>query len=215
MLQLSLDWMNMEEAVDTVRRLQERIDIIEMGTPMIFDYGLKCVEEMKRLFPEKTVLADMKIIDAGRQETEMAVKMGADIITVMGAANNLTIRVATEAAHKGGKKIMVDLLGVDQIERKVIALEDMGVDYICVHTAFDMKTESDRPVEELERVKRVLRSGKTAIAGGITLKELDAVMAGEPDVVIVGGGILGVPDPEKNAELFYQVCGGERGKRIK
>lgn len=212
MLQLSLDWMNMEEAVDTVRRLYDRIDIIEVGTPMIFDYGLKCVGEMKKLFPQKIVLADMKIMDAGQQETAMAVKMGADIITVMGAANNLTIEMAVEAAHKGGKKIMVDLLGVDQIERKAIALEDMGVDYICVHTAFDMKQESDRPIEELERVKRVIRSGRTAIAGGITLKELDAVMAGAPDVVIVGGGILNSADLVETADQFYKVCGGGSGR---
>lgn len=212
MLQLSLDWMNMEEAVDTVRRLYDRIDIIEVGTPMIFDYGLKCVGEMKKLFPQKIVLADMKIMDAGQQETGMAVKMGADIITVMGAANNLTIEMAVEAAHKGGKKIMVDLLGVDQIERKAIALEDMGVDYICVHTAFDMKQESDRPIEELERVKRVIRSGRTAIAGGITLKELDAVMAGAPDVVIVGGGILNSADLVETADQFYKVCGGGSGR---
>lgn len=212
MLQLSLDWMNMEEAVDTVRRLYDRIDIIEVGTPMIFDYGLKCVGEMKKLFPQKIVLADMKIMDAGQQETAMAVKMGADIITVMGAANNLTIEMAVEAAHKGGKKIMVDLLGVDQIERKAIALEDMGVDYICVHTAFDMKQESDRPIEELERVKRVIRSGRTAIAGGITLKELDDVMAGAPDVVIVGGGILNSADLVETADQFYKVCGGGSGR---
>lgn len=202
----------MEEAVDTVRRLYDRIDIIEVGTPMIFDYGLKCVGEMKKLFPQKIVLADMKIMDAGQQETGMAVKMGADIITVMGAANNLTIEMAVEAAHKGGKKIMVDLLGVDQIERKAIALEDMGVDYICVHTAFDMKQESDRPIEELERVKRVIRSGRTAIAGGITLKELDAVMAGAPDVVIVGGGILNSADLVETADQFYKVCGGGSGR---
>lgn len=202
----------MEEAVDTVRRLYDRIDIIEVGTPMIFDYGLKCVGEMKKLFPQKIVLADMKIMDAGQQETAMAVKMGADIITVMGAANNLTIEMAVEAAHKGGKKIMVDLLGVDQIERKAIALEDMGVDYICVHTAFDMKQESDRPIEELERVKRVIRSGRTAIAGGITLKELDDVMAGAPDVVIVGGGILNSADLVETADQFYKVCGGRSGR---
>lgn len=210
MLQLSLDWTNMEEAVNTVRMLYDWIDIIELGTPMIFDYGLECVGEMKRLFPEKIILADMKIMDAGRQETEMAVKMGADIITVMGAANDLTIKMAAEAAHRGGKKLMADLLGVDPVEKRAVALEDMGVDYICVHTASDMRLEADLPVEELERVKEVLRRCKTAIAGGITLKELEAVMAGGPDVVIVGGGILSSPDPEKNAELFYQVCGGER-----
>lgn len=213
MLQLSLDWMNMEQAIETVRNLYNQIDIIEVGTPMIFDYGLACVERMKQLFPDKTVLADMKIIDAGKLETEMAVKMGADIITVMGAANNLTIRMAAETAHAGGKKVMVDLLGVEKIEEKTEALEQMGIDYICVHTAFDMKTESERPVNELERVKYVLHRGKTAIAGGITIKELEAVMANDPDIVIVGGGILNAPDRKKTAEKFYEVC-GERRRRI-
>ena len=210
MLQLSLDWMDMDHAIQVVHELYNWLDIIEIGTPMIFDYGLSCINKMKHFFPEKIVLADMKIIDAGKLETEMAIKMGADIITVMGAANNLTIKMAVEAAHKSGREIMVDLLGLDQIERKTIALEEMGVDYICVHTAFDMKAESDRPVEDLERVKRVLRVGKTAIAGGITLNELNTVMSGHPDVVIVGGGILNSNDRKKITEQFYAVCGGER-----
>ena len=109
MLQLSLDWMKLEDAIRTVENLYEKIDIVEVGTPIIFEYGLDSVAKMKELFPEKMILADMKIIDAGKRETEMAVKKGADIITVMGAANDYTIQTAIEAAHHFGKKIMVDV----------------------------------------------------------------------------------------------------------
>lgn len=211
MLQLSLDWMKMEEATGVVRALYDRIDIIEMGTPMIFEYGLSCVKEMKSLFPEKIVLADMKIMDAGGQEAAMAVQMGADIVTVMGAANNLTIQKAAEAVHAAGKELMVDMLGVQALEEKTRAVEAIGADYICVHTAFDLKDAAKRPTAELECVKRILKKGKTAIAGGITDRELDAVLKERPDVVIVGGGILNVSDRKRAAEIFWAACREKEG----
>ena len=210
MLQLSLDWMKMDEAIKIVKELYDKIDIVEVGTPLIFDYGLDCVEKMKELFPQKIILADMKIMDAGRQETEMAVKKGADIITVMGAANNYTIQKAAEAAHESGRKIMVDVLGIQDITAKVKALDRMGTDYICVHTAFDMKDKSDRPLNELELVNELSSRWETAIGGGITLNEIHSVMRLEPDVVIVGGGILNQKNPKETIEKFYSLCGGRK-----
>lgn len=204
MLQLSLDWMTLREAMETARSLQEYADIIEVGTPLLFDYGLDAVEQMKKACPGKAVLADMKIIDGGQGEVMMAVRRHADYITIMGAANDRTIEIATQAAHAHGVQVLVDLLGVADVRARALAVEALGVDYVCLHTAFDMRQLSDRPVEGLTQVKQVLTKAKTAIAGGITRNEIDQIMAARPDLVIVGGGILNAPDPAAAAKELYQ-----------
>lgn len=194
MLQLSLDWMTLDQALLILSELHEYTDIIEVGTPILFEYGLKAVESIKDKYPQKLVLADMKIIDGGKLEVEMAIRYKADIVTIMAAANEHTVKIATQSAHDKGCKIMVDLLGVKDVGIKAKKMDELGVDFICVHTAFDMKEQQDRPIDELILAKQNMSQARTAIAGGITLKELDAILIQRPDIVIVGGGILNSSD---------------------
>jgi 3-hexulose-6-phosphate synthase len=66
---------------------------------------------MKTAFPDKLIFADMKIADTGSLEAEIAFKAGADLVTVMGAVDDETIKGA-EAAKKYGRKVVVDTIGV-------------------------------------------------------------------------------------------------------
>ena len=84
------------------------------------------------------------------------------------------------------------------------------MDYICVHTAFDMKDAQARPVNALMEVQAVCKKAKTAIAGGITRKELDGILELRPDDVIVGGGILNSADIAAEASYFYRRCHAEK-----
>lgn len=206
MLQLSLDWMGLGEVFSTLQELHSYVDIIEVGTPLLFAYGLEAVKTVKEAYPDKLVLADMKIIDGGSREVAMAAKKQADIMTIMGAANDHTIQIAVEEAHALGCKMMVDLLGIADIPSRAERMDAIGVDYICVHTAFDMREQQERPVEALRLVKQVVKRAGTAIAGGITLKELDAVAAEQPDIVIVGGGILNAAHRAEAARQFKARC---------
>ncbi|GJM70493.1 hypothetical protein HMSSN036_27090 [Paenibacillus macerans] len=67
----------------------------------------------------------------------------------------------------------------------------MGVDYICVHTGYDLQAEGQSPFEQLRIIKNVVKNSKTAVAGGIKLGTLPDVVKAKPDLVIVGGGITG------------------------
>ena len=46
------------------------------------------------------VLADMKIMDAADYEVSQAIKFGADVITILGVAEDASIKAAIEEAHK-------------------------------------------------------------------------------------------------------------------
>ncbi|MFO7915709.1 MAG: orotidine 5'-phosphate decarboxylase / HUMPS family protein, partial [Candidatus Krumholzibacteriales bacterium] len=87
-------------------------DWLEAGTPLIKSEGIEIVRILRETFPQKTIVADLKTMDTGALETEMAAKAGADIVCVMAASDDSTIKEAVASAHKYGTKIMVDLLGV-------------------------------------------------------------------------------------------------------
>jgi 3-hexulose-6-phosphate synthase len=193
-LQLALDLVNIPEAIEVVKEVQEYIDVIEIGTPVIINEGLRAVKEMKAAYPNLAVLADLKIMDAGGYEIMKASEAGADIITVLGATDDMTIKGAVEEARKQNKSIMVDMINVKNIEERAAQIDALGVDYICVHTGYDLQAVGKNSFEELRTIKRVVKNAKTAIAGGIKLATLPEAIKENPDLIIVGGGITGQAD---------------------
>jgi len=204
-LQLALDLVNIPEAKEVVKEVAAYIDIVEIGTPVVINEGLRAVKEIKEAFPNLKVLADLKIMDAGGYEVMKASEAGADIITVLGVSDDTTIRGAVEEARKQGRKIMVDMINVPHIEARAQEIDAMGVDYICVHSGYDHQAAGKNSFEELAAIKRVVKQAKTAIAGGIKLDTLPEVIQANPDLVIVGGGITGAADKKATASQMREL----------
>jgi 3-hexulose-6-phosphate synthase len=198
-LQLALDLVNIPEAKALVKEVEEYIDIVEIGTPVVINEGLRAVKEIKEAFPNLKVLADLKIMDAAGYEVMKASEAGADIITILGAAEDMSIKGAVEEAKKQGKKILVDMIAVKDLEKRAKEVDEFGVDYICVHTGYDLQAVGKNSFEDLQTIKRVVKNAKTAIAGGIKLETLPEVIKAQPDLVIVGGGITGQADKKAAA----------------
>ncbi|OXM83620.1 3-hexulose-6-phosphate synthase [Paenibacillus rigui] len=204
-LQLALDLVNIPEAKQVVKEVEAYIDIVEIGTPVVINEGLKAVKEIKEAFPDLLVLADLKIMDAGGYEVMKASEAGADIITVLGASDDSTISGAVQEARKQNKKIMVDMINVKNIEERAQEIDALGVDYICVHSGYDHQAAGKNSFEELNAIKRVVKNAKTAIAGGIKLNTLPEVIKANPDLVIVGGGITGHEDKKSVAAEMQKL----------
>ncbi|MED1472378.1 3-hexulose-6-phosphate synthase [Bacillus salipaludis] len=201
-LQLALDLVKIPEAIKLVREVEEFIDIVEIGTPVVINEGLRAVKEMKDAFPNLTILADLKIMDAGAYEVMKASEAGADIVTVLGVTDDSTIKGAVEEAKKHGSKILVDMINVKDLAQRAQEVDALGVDYICVHTGYDLQAAGESPFEQLRTIKQVVKNAKTAVAGGIKLATLPEVVESQPDLVIVGGGITGQDDKKAVA---YQM----------
>ncbi|MGC0150801.1 orotidine 5'-phosphate decarboxylase / HUMPS family protein, partial [Peribacillus castrilensis] len=77
-LQLALDLVNIQEGIELVKQVEEYVDIVEIGTPVVINEGLRAVKEMKEAFPSLKVLADLKIMDAAGYEVMKASEAGAD-----------------------------------------------------------------------------------------------------------------------------------------
>ncbi|MBS4215082.1 3-hexulose-6-phosphate synthase [Neobacillus rhizophilus] len=204
-LQLALDLVNIPEAIELVKEVEEHIDIIEIGTPVVINEGLHAVKAVKKAFPNLKVLADLKIMDAAGYEVMKASEAGADIVTILGTAEDMSIKGAVEEAKKKGKKILVDMIAVKDLAGRAKEVDAMGVDYICVHTGYDLQAVGKNSFEDLQTIKGVVKNAKTAIAGGIKLDTLPEVIKVQPDLVIVGGGITGQADKKAAAAKMQKM----------
>ncbi|WP_191567465.1 3-hexulose-6-phosphate synthase [Metabacillus idriensis] len=204
-LQLALDLVNIPQAIEVVKEVEQFVDVVEIGTPVIINEGLRAVKEVSEAFPNLTVLADLKIMDAGGYEVMKASEAGASIITVLGATDDATIKGAVEEAKKQGTQILVDMINVKDIAKRAYEIDALGVDYICVHTGYDLQAAGENSFEQLQTIKRVVKNAKTAVAGGIKLDTLPEVISAQPDLVIVGGGITGQDDKKAVASKMQEL----------
>ena len=66
------------------------------------------------------------------------------------------LKAAIEEAHKNNKQLLVDMIAVQDLENAK-ELDEMGADYIAVHTGYDLQAEGQSPLESLRTVKSVIK----------------------------------------------------------
>jgi 3-hexulose-6-phosphate synthase / 6-phospho-3-hexuloisomerase len=201
-LQLALDFVDLKRAVKSAEAgVKGGVDWLEIGTPLIKSEGLQAVREMRRLFPEITLVADMKIMDTGRVEVETAAKAGANIVDVLGAASDATIRECIQAGKNYGARIIVDMIAVKDVVTRAKAVEEFGADYVSVHCAVDEQMEGKDPFETLRQVSQELTI-PVAVAGGVNSETAAKAIEAGASIVIVGGAITKAMDPEQAARAI-------------
>jgi 3-hexulose-6-phosphate synthase/6-phospho-3-hexuloisomerase len=211
-LQLALDFVDLKRALKSAKAgVAGGVDWLEAGTPLIKSEGLNVVRELRRLFPNTTIVADMKIMDAGRIEVETAAKAGANIVDVLGASSDATIRECIQAGKNYGAKIVVDMIAVDDILSRAKFAEDLGADYVTIHCAIDEQMEGKDPFDTLRQVSKALTI-PVGVAGGINSETAAMAVDAGASIVIVGGAITKAMDPEQAAREIRQ--GLDTGKSI-
>jgi len=198
-LQLALDSSNSQEAKRILEKVSDLVDIVEVGTPLLMKEGVKVVTEIKAAYPQLEVLADLKIMDAGDIEAGIGFEAGADIVTVLGVAHDVTIRRAVSQARSLNKQVMIDLIAVGDVRARIDQIEAIAPDYCCVHTAFDLQGHGMDPLREIRLIQSALKRAEMAVAGGINPEILPDILAYRPAVVIVGGFITNHLDPHQAA----------------
>ncbi len=210
LLQLALDTPH----AGTVRRLLDEtagdVDIIELGTPLLIRYGVDIIAGIRRDHPDKKMLADLKIADAGDLEAGLAFDAGADIVTVLGTAHPATLREACERAKRSGGRVMADLITVRALDEAIPlarGLDRSGLDFICMHTAFDARGQGDaaRDLEVIGRVGAAVERAGLAVAGGLDPALIKRLIPHGPDIVVVGGYITGNADPGRAVRAIRQI----------
>ncbi|MFP3317990.1 MAG: 3-hexulose-6-phosphate synthase [Thermoplasmata archaeon] len=189
-LQVALDLTILDRAVQIAKESVEGgVDWIEVGTPLIKSEGMNAVRIMKKTFPSKVIVADMKTMDVGGAEAEIAAKSGADVIVILGVADDGTITEAVKAANKYGSKIMVDLLNVPDPVQRAKEAEKMGAEYLCVHVGVDQQMVGRDPLEILREVVKATNL-PVAVAGGLNSETAPLMVENGASIIICGGSII-------------------------
>ena len=206
-LQLAIDVLTSEEALVLAQKTKKYIDIIEIGTPLIKHEGIRLVKLMKALFPEKTLLVDLKTMDVGEYEADFCFEAGADIVTVLGAADINTIKGAIKSAKKHNKKVLVDMINVEDKVALAKKVQKLGADYVGIHSGIDQQNAGQSPLADLKKVSKKVKI-PLVVAGGINLDTIDKIIKRKPAVVVVGGAITGAKNPKKAAKAIAKRIRG-------
>ncbi|SVD65907.1 uncharacterized protein METZ01_LOCUS418761, partial [marine metagenome] len=188
-LQVAFDLQSSDEVLKFLEKNGDLIDIVEIGTPLIMKEGVKSIQKIKKNYPKQTVLADLKIMDAGLLEAQIGFDAGADIVTVLGLASKKTLNSVKQTAVKNGRKVMVDMINHPYPEKKWKELMKMGIDLCCLHTANDDTKDGETPLNDLKRFYNLHGGENIAVAGGINPDLIRKINIFHPEVVIVGGYI--------------------------
>ena len=192
-LQFAMDTLTTDSARELAGKAAPYVDILELGTPLIKSEGLSAITAIKSAHPDKTVFADLKTMDAGELEADIAFTAGADLVTVLGVAGDSTVAGAVAAARKHDKGVVVDLIGVqDKAERarQVVAL---GAVFVEMHAGLDEQAEDGYSLDAL------LSAGSASevpfsVAGGVSVESVEAVQNAGAKVAVAGSAIYSASD---------------------
>ena len=203
-IQLAIDRISIEKAVSLIKEVQGNVDMVEIGTSLIKEFGIDVVREIRRQFPNLKILADIKTIDQAEYEFRMVYEAGADVATVMGASAIESIEVCQKICQEMKKEYMIDLLEVtaDRI-KELKVFEDA---WFCIHLPAD-KTGTNLESLVSLAVAELKPMSKIAVAGGITLKHLPFLIENDVSLAIIGGAITKSRDVGLSAKQFADYLG--------
>ena len=189
MLQVALDFLNLSQALRVAHEaVAGGADWLEAGTPLIKSEGLEAVRQLRKAFPDRTVVADLKTMDAGRLEIEAAANAGANVASILGLASDSTIHECVKAGQKYGVAVAVDLLGCPDPVGRARQVARWGAATVGIHSAIDEQMQGSDPFEQLRRVVEAVEI-PVAVAGGIHSENIVQAAQAGARVIIVGGAI--------------------------
>jgi 3-hexulose-6-phosphate synthase len=193
-LQVAMDVLTTADALALAGKVAEHVDIIELGTPLVKAEGMRAVTAIKEAHPDKIVFADLKTMDAGELEADIAFAAGADLVTVLGTAGDSTIVGAVKAATRHGKGIVVDLIGVSDKAARAREVIALGAEFVEMHAGLDEQAEEGFTFGTL--LSEGTESGVAfSVAGGVNASTIAAVQQSGASVAVAGGAIYGADDP--------------------
>ena len=111
LLQLALDHTSLQAAQRDVATLADHVDIVEAGTILCLTEGLNAARALREQCPDKIIVADWKVADAGETLAEQAFGAGANWMTIICAAPLATVERGHEVALRRGGEIQMELFG--------------------------------------------------------------------------------------------------------
>lgn len=206
-LQIALDLTTVPEALAALDSAADDVDIIEVGTVLCLSAGMDAVRCIRAAHPMHTVLADIRIAEAGSILAGLAFDAGADWVSVVSGASLTTVSAVAAIARERGKDVQIELSDGwtwDYVD----ACRSAGVRQFIVHRSRDAEAAGSltwadddlRAIAELHR-----RGGRVSITGGLTPEEIRSFDQTPAEIFIAGRGIYGQQDAAAAARTYREA----------
>lgn len=208
-LQIALDTFDMPSALRPLNAAISQVDVIECGTVLIIAEGLRAVREIRALYPNKTILADVRIAEAGAVISRACFEAGASWVSVVAGASMTTVEQVVKVAQEFGGEVQIEL-GETYDPGQAREWRRLGATQVIVHRSRDAEAagkltwgENDK-----DRIRQLHKMGfKVTVTGGVTAKDLPFFQGVPVGVVISGRGIVKADDPLAAATELRETIG--------
>ncbi|MCS7060820.1 MAG: orotidine 5'-phosphate decarboxylase / HUMPS family protein [Anaerolineae bacterium] len=196
-IQISIDVTDLDEALQLARAaVRAGADWLEAGTPLILAEGMHGVQAFRREFPHMPIVADLKTMDGAGLEAEVMFKAGANMVVVMGQAADASIIEQVKMARHYGGKVMCDVMLCPDKPGRARRAQELGVDYIIVHTGFDERNYAREqfgqllsPLDDLPAVLQAVTIPVQAV-GGLTIEQAIQTLEMGAQIVVFGAPLV-------------------------
>lgn len=206
-IQISIDVIDLDEALALARAsVAAGVDWLEVGTPLILAEGLHAVRAFRSAFPDTPIVVDLKTMDGAGLEAEMMFKAGGNMVVVMGQAHDASIIEQVKMAERYGGKVMCDVMLCPGKPRRAREAQDMGVDYIIVHTGFDERNMIPglSPLDDLPAVLEAVTIPVQAV-GGLSVDQAIETLKLGAQIVVFGAPLVISGTEFKAADPNFEV----------
>jgi len=206
-LQIALDIPSLGRAKNIIQELPESDRLIlEVGTPLLKKYGVKAIRDLREVARDVFIIADLKTLDVGKVEVDLAFEETADAVVVAGVAAKETLDGFIYEAKKLGIYAVADMMNIDDPVKKLKTLKDMP-DIVILHRGIDMETGRTLGLERIKELKQAFANKKflVAVAGGIIPETAKEALAKGADILIVGRYITQSKDVKRAVREFLEL----------
>jgi bifunctional enzyme Fae/Hps len=206
-LQIALDIPDFERITKIIQKLpnNDRI-ILEVGTPLLKKYGVKVVKDLREVAQSKFIIADLKTLDVGKVEVDMAFEETADAVVAAGVASKETLDAFVYEAKKLSIYAIIDMMNVDDPVKKLQGLKELP-DVVIMHRGIDMETGKRHGFEHIQRIKQNFPERRilVAVAGGVRPNTAKEALEKGADILIVGRYVTQSKDVKRSAREFLEL----------
>ena len=207
-LQVALDALDLPGALGPLQKAAPHVDIIECGTILVLCEGYHAVRAIRALFPDKRILADVRIAEAGSKIARLAFEAGADLVSCVAGASLTTIEQVCDVAAEFDGEVQVELADEWYDADRARAWREAGVRHVIVKRSRDREAAGDLSWkdEDMDRVDELAAMGFTVtITGGVSAEDLPAFAGRRVGIVIAGRAIVGAADPAAAARRLRRT----------
>ncbi len=206
-LQISLDAPELERTKKVISQVpgSDRI-ILEVGTPLIKRYGTKVINDLRPLAKDAFMVADLKTLDVGKVEVDIAYEETADAVVAAGLAPPETIDAFVHEAKRLGIYAVVDMLNVKEPIEK-LKMQKEFPDVVVIHRGIDQETGKTIGLDLIQQLRQTFQSKRflIAVAGGIVPETAKEALEKGADIIIVGRYVTQSKDVERAVREFLEL----------